>query len=72
MNVAVNTLIGWYRDGVDVHARLPVLSTFLGHASPEATYWYLQAAPELLALAAERLEHHSADDERTPHRVRSS
>jgi integrase len=37
---AVNTLIGWYRDGVDVHARLPVLSTFLGHSSPEATYWY--------------------------------
>jgi integrase len=70
---AVNTLIGWYRDGVDVHARLPVLSTFLGHASPEATYWYLQAAPELLALAAERLEHHHpADDEPTPHRVRSS
>jgi integrase len=69
---AVNTLIGWYRDGVDVHARLPVLSTFLGHASPEATYWYLQAAPELLALAAERLEHRSAEDERTPHQVRSS
>ena len=59
---------------MDVQARLPVLSTFLGHASPEATYWYLQAAPELLALAAERLEHHHhpADDEPTPHRVRSS
>lgn len=35
---------------------MPVLSTFLGHSSPESTYWYLQAAPELLSLAAERLE----------------
>jgi hypothetical protein len=32
------------------------LSTFLGHSGPEATYWYLQATPELLALAAQRLE----------------
>lgn len=55
---AVNTLIGWYRSGVDVAARIPILSTFLGHSGPEATYWYLQATPELLALAAERLEHH--------------
>jgi integrase/recombinase XerD len=53
---AVNVLIGWYADGVDVQARLPVLSTFLGHASPEATYWYLQASPQLLALAAQRLD----------------
>jgi integrase len=37
---AVNTLIGWYRAGVDVQARLPMLSAFLGHSSPEATYWY--------------------------------
>lgn len=54
---AVNTVMDWYRSGVDVHSRMPVLSTFLGHAAPEATYWYLQATPELLALAAQRLEH---------------
>jgi integrase len=53
---AVNTLIGWYRDGGDVAARLPMLSTYLGHSDPAATYWYLSAAPELLGLAAERLE----------------
>ncbi len=71
---AVNTLIGWYRDGVDVQARLPVLSTFLGHTSPEATYWYLQAAPRLLALAAERLEHQHPMDGHIPsdNRARSS
>jgi integrase/recombinase XerD len=28
----------------------------LGHASPEATYWHLQATPQLLALAAQRLD----------------
>jgi integrase len=53
---AVDTLIGWYQDGGDVAARLPVLSTHLGHVDPAATYWYLSGVPELLALAAERLE----------------
>ena len=37
-------------------ARLPLLSTYLGHVDPKSTYWYLQATPELLALAASRLE----------------
>jgi len=55
---AINTLIGWYRSGVDVQARLPALSTWLGHVKPEATYWYLQASPELLALAAEKTSRH--------------
>ena len=53
---ADTTLIGWYRDGVDVAARLPWLSTYLGHRDPRSTYWYLSAAPELLAIAADRLE----------------
>jgi integrase/recombinase XerD len=52
--LAVSTLVGWYRDGVDVQAQLPVLSTFLGHTKPANTYWYLSAVPELLALAAAR------------------
>jgi integrase/recombinase XerD len=51
---AVTTLLGWYRDGGDVQARLPLLSTYLGHVEPANTYWYLQAAPELLAQAVER------------------
>ncbi len=53
---AVATLLDWYRDGADVAARMPLLSAYLGHASPASTYWYLQASPELLALAAHRLE----------------
>jgi hypothetical protein len=51
----VTTLLGFYRDGGDVTARLPLLSAYLGHAEPANTYWYLQAAPELLAEAARRL-----------------
>jgi integrase len=52
----VRTLLGWYRAGEDVGALLPRLSTYLGHIEPASTYWYLSAAPELMALAAERLE----------------
>jgi integrase/recombinase XerD len=55
---AVRTLLGWYRDGADVAALLPRLSTYLGHVEPASTYWYLSAAPELMALAAERIERH--------------
>jgi integrase len=51
---AVRTLLGWYRTGEDVQARMPWLSTYLGHREPASTYWYLSAAPELLALAAAR------------------
>ena len=53
---AVSTLLGWYQAEDDVEAQLPVLSTYLGHRDPRSTYWYLSAAPELLALAANRLE----------------
>jgi integrase/recombinase XerD len=53
---AVATLVDWYRAEADVAALLPRLSSYLGHAAPEATYYYLQATPDLLALAAERLE----------------
>ncbi len=53
---AVRTLLDWYRNGDDVEARLPSLSTYLGHRDPRSTYWYLSAAPELLALAAGRQE----------------
>jgi integrase/recombinase XerD len=53
---AVHTLVRWYSAGHDVAALLPRLSTYLGHRTPVSTYWYLSAAPELLALAANRLE----------------
>jgi integrase/recombinase XerD len=53
---AVSTLVHWYQTGVDVEQRIPVLSTYLGHAHVTDTYWYLSAIPELLALTKNRLE----------------
>jgi integrase len=51
---AVQTLLRWYRSDEDVQTKIPSLSTYLGHREPASTYWYLSAAPELLALAAAR------------------
>lgn len=53
---AVRTLLDAYRLGEDPEQRLALLSTYLGHVNPAASYWYLSAAPELLSLAAERLD----------------
>ena len=53
---AVRTLLEWYRDDVDVQARLPLLSTYMGHVNPASTFYYLTAAPELLQLVANRLD----------------
>lgn len=52
----VQTLLTWHHQGADVASRLPLLSAYLGHSHPASTYWYLQATPELLAVAAQRLE----------------
>ena len=57
---AVRTLIDGQREGADVSALLPVLSTYLGQVEPANTYWYLSAVPELMQLAATRLEQHEA------------
>jgi len=32
--------VHWYRTGVDVERRLPILSTYLGHTKVTDTYWY--------------------------------
>lgn len=52
---AVTTLIGCIRDGGDVARCLPLLSAWLGHGDPASSYWYIEADPELLGLAAGRL-----------------
>jgi integrase len=53
---ATRRLIEWYRAGLDVDRLMPRLATYLGHARVAETYWYIQAVPELLRLATERLE----------------
>ena len=54
---AVKTLLGWYREGKNVEREISKLSTYLGHAHVNDTYWYLEAVPELMQLVVMRLEH---------------
>jgi integrase/recombinase XerD len=58
---AVHTMLDTYRSGGDPTACASALATYLGHGDPAASYWYLSAAPELLALAAQRLEAHQKE-----------
>lgn len=51
---AVHRLTAWYQSGVDIHARLPWLSAYMGHLNLLGTEVYLHATPELLRLASER------------------
>jgi integrase len=53
---AIKTLVNWYRAGENVDQLMPVLATYLGHGHVADTYWYISATPELLELAARRLE----------------
>jgi integrase/recombinase XerD len=53
---AVQTLLRWYRSGRNVQQHMPKLSTYIGHVYVNDTYWYLSTTPELLQLAAKRLQ----------------
>jgi integrase/recombinase XerD len=53
---AIKTLLNWYKSGCDVENNMPILTTYLGHRHVADTYWYISAIPELLQLAAFRLE----------------
>ena len=48
----MRTMLTWYRSGKDVGREMIKLTTWLGHANPANTYWYLEAVPELLELAS--------------------
>lgn len=51
---AVHRLLRWYREGVDVQARLQRLSTFMGHIDIHSTQVYLTITAELLDEANAR------------------
>jgi integrase/recombinase XerD len=55
---AVHRLTAWANEGVDVHAKLPWLSAYLGHQNVLGTEVYLKATPQLLELASSRFEQH--------------
>lgn len=54
--MACNTISRWSRQGIDINAKLHVLSTYIGHVKPEDTFWYLSATPELLELSCTKYE----------------
>ena len=58
---AVHRLTAWANEGVDIHAKLPVLSAYLGHLNIIGTEVYLKATPQLLELASNRFEQHLRD-----------
>ena len=55
---AAKRLIEWYRSGAEVECELPKLAAYLGHVHVRHTYWYIEAVPELLQLATDRLVNH--------------
>ena len=58
---AVTRLLPWYRDGQDVMARLPLPSTYPGHACASDTEVYLHITTALLQEANTRF-HAFAED----------
>lgn len=52
----VRRVLLWQQDGVNVDQAMLSLSTYVGHASITDTYWYLQAVPELMTVAARRFD----------------
>jgi integrase/recombinase XerD len=51
---AVAALQRWYEQDENVQARLPHLSTYLGHVGPAASHYYLHLTPALRSAASQR------------------
>ncbi len=51
---AVHAMLRWYQAGADVQAKLPVLATYMGHASILSTQYYLRVVDQLTGLASSR------------------
>ena len=51
---AVGRLLAWYKEGVDLGAKLPLLSTYLGHTGIGGTQVYLHATAQLLGSVSRR------------------
>ncbi len=64
---AVHRLIAWYREGVNVQARLPLLATYLGHLGVAGTIPYLSMIPSLLSEASLRFEHYALNPKENEH-----
>ena len=71
---AVRRVLAWYREGADVTAKLPLLATYMGHASVLSTHVYLTATADLMREASGRFERACgslvAAQEEIPHEAR--
>jgi integrase len=59
----VRRITQWQKQAVDVDQAMLALSTYVGHAEVGNTYWYLSAAPQLLAVAGDRFAAFAAHTE---------
>lgn len=64
---AVHRLVAWYREDTDVQARLPLLSTYLGHVNVSATSVYLTMTADLLGEASARFERYARPAQEAAH-----
>jgi integrase len=55
---AVTALLRWYRAGLDVQGKLPLLAAYMGHVSIGSTAYYLQFVEPLAAAASARFADH--------------
>jgi integrase len=58
---AVNNLHSWFTNGEDVGALLPVLQTYLGHASIADTAYYLRLTAESYPHITAQIQHAVGD-----------
>jgi integrase/recombinase XerD len=58
---ALEALLRWYRNDVDVQAKLPLLATYMGHVSIASTEYYLKFVEPLGVSASERFARHCGD-----------
>jgi integrase len=56
---AVTVLERWYRQGVDIHTKLPHLAAYMGHVCPVSTHYYLRLTPELRQAASRRFHQYA-------------
>jgi len=57
---AVSRLLAWHRNGANLYAKLPTLSTYLGHSTVTGTEVYLHATAELMESTGQRFHNHFA------------
>ena len=58
---ACHALLRWYRDEQDIHAKLPLLATYMGHVSIVSTQYYVHFVEPLATAASERFARYCAD-----------